>query len=172
MKNALFAMSSALALALVIVGVFAYRQTAGLKTQVEDSAAQVRELKAKLAARTASDALDLTARCAKQAAEMFRYSGLDKNQMGGYISHYNPKLGKCFIQTGSMATFGKTLWTYKTLFDAFEQKQYGDYSWHTDPVKKAWEVPPFTCTVTMPSGEEVFCKSDAEFEQLIKVYME
>ena len=38
--------------------------------------------------------------------------------------------------------------------------------------KKYWEVPPLQCQVVLPSGEEQRCKSDDEFKDLIKLYME
>jgi len=164
-----------LGLAVAVLAAFAYLQSTGLKEhekQLTDARTKVQELDVKLAAKAASEALDLQARCAKQADEAFRIIGLAKNRSAGYISHYNRMLGKCFIKTMDNATYDKTLWTYKTLVDAFELKQYGDYMWHTDPPKKAWEVPPFTCTVTLPSGEEKACNSDAEFEALVKEYME
>jgi hypothetical protein len=103
--------------------------------------------------------------------EMFRYSGLDKEQAAGFTSHYNPALGRCFIETTNTKTFGETIWNYKEVSDAYEQKQFAGYSWHTVGEKKYWEVPPFTCSVNMPNGEEQHCKSSDEFDELIKTYM-
>jgi hypothetical protein len=92
--------------------------------------------------------------------------------MAGYENHYNAKLNKCFILTQSTSTnFAPTIWTYKSLFDAFEGKSYGEYAWHTVKNKKFWEVPPFQCKVLLQSGEEQICKSDEEFQELTKSYM-
>ena len=63
------------------------------------------------------------------------------------------------------------IWTHRTVFDPFEEKVYGDYHWHTDPVKKYWEVPPFQCKVVLLIGDDHICKSDDEFKDLIKTYM-
>jgi hypothetical protein len=60
----------------------------------------------------------------------------------------------------------------KTLSDAFEGSLYGEYNWKSDKVKKYWQVPPFMCKVTLPSGKEKICHSDDEFDALVKQYME
>jgi len=65
-----------------------------------------------------------------------------------------------------------TIFTSKTLTDAFEGKVYGNYIWSTQKGKKYWEVPPLECKVTLPSGEEKACHSSDEFDELVKQYME
>jgi hypothetical protein len=91
----------------------------------------------------------------------------------GYVNHYNEKMNGCFMVISSTDT--KTspgrIFTNVTLVDAFEGKAFGNYAWQSDPVKKYWEVAPFLCDVTLPSGEKKACKSDVEFKELIKVYM-
>lgn len=62
--------------------------------------------------------------------------------------------------------------TAKKVMDAFESKVYANYVWSTRPGKKFWEVPPLECTVTLLSGEESTCHSSAEFDSLVKQYME
>jgi hypothetical protein len=58
------------------------------------------------------------------------------------------------------------------VFDAFEGKEYATYIWHIEKNKKYWEVPPFECKVTSISGGETECHSQAEFDELVKQYME
>jgi hypothetical protein len=99
--------------------------------------------------------------------------GYKPKDIAGYENHYNTKLNKCFIMVQNTdATYSPTIWTHKSLFDAYEGKAYGDYSWHTVKNKRYWEVPPFMCKVVLPTGEEHWCKSDEEFDELIKVYMQ
>lgn len=118
--------------------------------------------------------IDLQEQCAKQAREQYNQSEWSKEPDAGFTNHYNQTLNKCFMLIGN--TDAKidpgTIWTNVTLVDAFEGKVLGSYHWHTEKGKKYWEVPPFQCEVTLPSGEKVFCKSQAEFDDLIKIYME
>ena len=94
--------------------------------------------------------------------------------MTGFTNHYNEKLNRCFmlVEETDVKSDPGTIWTNKTLLDAFEGKELATYSWHSDKVKKYWQVPPFQCEVTLPSGEKKICNSGAEFDELIKVYME
>jgi hypothetical protein len=124
--------------------------------------------------------LELQEKCAKQAREQFKLdrrdyeedaakAGAAKEDYAVFTNHYNEKLNKCFMVTESQVS-GTT--TYKFLSDAFERKLYGSYNWQMVPGKKYWEVPPRTCTVTLPTGEEKICHSSDEFDELIKYYME
>jgi hypothetical protein len=135
---------------------------------------QNRELTAKLEALGKSKTLDLQEQCAKQAEEVFKFGKWDKESLADYTNHYNATLNKCFIEIQSMdaKTAPPDIFTNKTVSDAFEGKGYGEYMWKSDRVKKYWEVPPLQCRVTLPSGEERFCHSSDEFDQLIKQYME
>jgi hypothetical protein len=117
---------------------------------------------------------DLQERCAKQAREQFKQLGWDKQEVAGFTNHYNEKMNKCFmlIQSTDAKSSPGTIWTNSVLLDAFEGKELGTYSWHTVKDKKYWEVPPFQCEVTLPSGEIKPCNSEVEFNELIKIYME
>lgn len=118
--------------------------------------------------------LELQEQCAKQAREEFKQAGWDKD-WAGFTNHYNEKLNRCFmlveITDASKSTLGM-IWRYKTLTDAFEGKTIGLFVWHTEKGKKYWEVPPFQCELTPPAGERVFCKSEEEFDEFVKTYME
>jgi hypothetical protein len=167
MRLALLFAVVALVLAYVV-----YRQNAAIRDQQKT----LTELRAQVAApqtKPQTNTLEYQAKCAEQAAKIFKDSGFKPNQMAGYENHYNAKLNKCFILIQNVdAKSPGTVWTFKNLSDAYEGKSYGEYAWHTDKVKKYWEVPPFMCKVVLQSGEDRVCKSDDEFQELTKPYME
>jgi hypothetical protein len=93
--------------------------------------------------------------------------------MAGYENHYNETMNKCVIAiSDTEPSAGGTFYTSRTVFDAIEGKTYGEYIWQSDKVKKFWEVAPLMCRVTDANGEEHKCKSDDEFKQLLKPYMD
>jgi hypothetical protein len=134
---------------------------------------EIRDLNARLAERSKAD--EAQAKCAEQARKVFDNSGYSKSEIAAYENHYTTKLGKCamrVLHTDAHTARGKVIWTYLNVLDAFEGKQYGTYAWHTETNKKYLVVPPFTCEVTLPTGEQKTCYSMDEFEELVKVYME
>lgn len=143
---------------------------------IREQQVRLSELTAQLAVsetKARSNLLDYQGKCADQARKAFNDLGFKPNDMAGYENHYNAKLNKCFVSVQNTdAKYAPTIWTHKTLFDAYEGRTYGDYHWHTVKDKKYWEVPPFMCKVVRPSGDDQYCKSDDEFEKLIKTYME
>ncbi|HVO11065.1 MAG TPA: hypothetical protein VMX54_10040 [Vicinamibacteria bacterium] len=116
--------------------------------------------------------LELQAKCAEQARKTFQQEGYDKRQMADYTNHYSSPISRCFVEIRNTRVYGDTTWTYRYVVDAFEGKEYGTYMWHTEKGKKYWEVPPFQCEATLPSGEKKQCHSDDEFTELVKPYME
>jgi hypothetical protein len=130
-------------------------------------------LKASKAPESPMEMLELQAQCSAQARKEFEYEGLAKKDMAGYESHYSPELKRCFVATSltDAKTNPKVIWTTRSVYDAFEGKEYATYMWHTVEDKKYWEVPPFQCEVTLPSGEKKICHSDDEFSELIRPYM-
>jgi hypothetical protein len=146
----------------------------GNSDRIAQLESQNRELTAKLEFLTKTRSLDLQEQCAKQSREVFKSGKWDKDPLADYTNHYNAKLNKCFIeiQSTDAKTAPPAIFTNKTVSDAFEGKGYGEYMWKSDRVKKYGEVPPLQCKVTLLSGEEKFCHSSDEFDQLIKQYME
>jgi hypothetical protein len=120
-----------------------------------------------------SDTLDEQAKCATQARKDFEDWSYSAREGADFVSHYNPSLDRCFVQFQYTrgATAGGRIWFFRTVFDAFEGKEYASYSWLSEKDKKFWEVPPKTCEVTLPSGDKKRCQSDDEFMQIVKVYM-
>lgn len=132
---------------------------------------QNKELAAKLEAVTKQTSLDLQERCAKQARAEFKAGDNEKEPMS-FTNHYSAKLDKCFIEVTSSADSGNVPNTHRIVSDAFEGKVYAEYHWRNDTGKKYWEVEPFMCRVVLQTGEETFCKTTAEYEALIKQYMQ
>jgi hypothetical protein len=139
----------------------------------------VKQLDSKVDEKGTTSSLELQAKCSEQARKFFSDMGFAKNDMAGFENHYNSQMNKCFVQVSSSKAFktdakksSSTLWTYRNVFDAFEGKEYGSFAWHDKEGKKYWEIPPFQCEVTLPSGEKKFCHSDDEFTDLVKVYMQ
>lgn len=163
-----------LALAVVAIGMFAYH-----RDQEHDRV--IRELTAKIdhsqrqidhSQRQAAD-LGLQQKCAEQARKEFTAWGWAKNPMASFENHCNSRLNKCFMLINDMTTMGDETFSNKSLSDAFEGRSYAEYMWHTVKDKKYWEAAPSICKVTLPSGEDTFCRSDVEFDDLIKkLYME
>jgi|SRR5580704_3788174 hypothetical protein len=161
---------SFLVVACIALAYLVHSQSSTLKQQQEE----IKELGARVQAMPKNATLELQEKCAKQAREEFNVDGWEKEKLAGFSNHYNVALNKCFIlieNTDTKTTPG-TIWTNKTLTDAFEGKVYGEYMWHSDKVKKYWEVPPVRCKVTTLSGEEQNCASSGEFDALLRQYME
>lgn len=152
------------------LGIFLFRQSATIASQEAQLAAIGAELSA-LKLQTKSVSLDIQVKCSEQAHKAFVQSGFKANDWAGYQNHYNAQLKKCFIETQNTTTQGKTVWTYRNVYDAVEGKQYATYAWHTDAEKQYWEVPPFMCNVESPQGEKQQCHSEEEFSKLIQIYM-
>lgn len=112
--------------------------------------------------------LDQQEKCATRSRKDFEDWGYINKDGADFVSHYNAALDRCFIQTQNRMPGGVF---YRDLFDAYSGKQYGEYGWEENPSKKYWEVPPFSCHVTLPSGEDRSCQSDDDFQKLAAVYM-
>ncbi|MGB7848670.1 MAG: hypothetical protein WBL63_23865 [Candidatus Acidiferrum sp.] len=166
----LFATFTFLVLLVAVLTFLAYLQQSALHDQQD----RIVDLQRQIAANFASTIpLEHQEKCAEQAKKFFNELGYRPKNMAAYENHLNVELNKCFVVVDlTDTTHSPTIWTDRNLFDAYEGKIYGQYAWHTDPSRKHREVAPVWCMVVLPSGEERMCKSDEEFEELIKVYME
>lgn len=157
-----------LCVAILVLALQSYRDHLLITAQ----RAEVLAFKSQLGSLPRNGSLKLQEQCSNQARKEFNERGFASNDFAGYENHYNAALNKCFVLFRSTSTkFKPDIWHYSTLADAYEEKEYGDYSWHTVKGKKYWEVPPFSCKVTLPSGAEKTCNSEDEFNDLIKPYM-
>ena len=137
---------------------------------------QIEELKVKLADKTKLVNLELQEKCSSKAKEVFRFMGYNEtNQngdMAGYQSHFNTKLGKCFMTIESLTVTKGNFVNNSLLFDAYEQREYAEYAWMPRNNKKYWEVPPLICKLIPSSTSEQFCKSEDEYKAFVAKYME
>lgn len=140
---------------------------------IQELQGEVRQLNAKLAEGARAD--EVQRACAAQAGKVFDAAGYPKSDFAAYASHYAAKLDKCMMRvlhTDAQSARGKMIWLYVNVLDASDGRQYGTYTWHTLSSKKFLIVPPATCEVTLPTGEQKTCHSMDEFEELVKVYTE
>jgi hypothetical protein len=155
----------------LILALHIYRQQATIRDQRNQLLDLQKKVAADLAPKTAP--IEYQEKCAEQARRAFNEMGYKPKDFAVYENHYNTKLSKCFIMIQNTdTTYSPTIWTHKSLLDAYEGRAYAEYSWHTVKNKKYWEVPPFMCKVILPTGEDHYCKSDEEFEELIRSYMQ
>jgi len=163
-------------LAIALLGIALIILVGIMRTQSNNIRAlhgEVRDLNAKLAQGTKAG--EAQADCAAQAGKLFAASGYSKDEFTAYASHYAPKLEKCMMRvlhTDTQMSGGRMIWAYVNVVDVSNRKQYGAYAWHTVTSKKFLIVPPATCEVTLPTGEQKTCHSMDEFEELVKVYTE
>ena len=124
-------------------------------------------------AASAKEDYELQERCGKRAEEFFKReygSGISHTEggysMSGYINHYNKKLNKCFfLLTLSDSPYkgkNKSFSTTIELFDINEQNEYGNFY-----IRPQVDKFPIACKVV-----DKFCHSQAEWQALIKPYME
>ena len=110
--------------------------------------------------------------CHDQAHARFIQLGLEGQPTQSFRSRYNTQLDKCYLQIENTSVSLDILWKNLTLSEAVSGINLGSYSWRSAPGQTPADVPPFTCEVTMPSGGKTECKSETEFRNLIKAYMD
>jgi hypothetical protein len=103
-------------------------------------------------------------KCTAQAEKVFRELGYKLNGSTSNVSevlksHFNPSRNKCFMTIETMSRDGTQA---RYLLDAFEQREYAEYFWMVDAVKKYWDNPPKVCKEMPTSGDEQACHSDDE----------
>ena len=122
---------------------------------------------AHVSAQPNKDLYELQERCGKRAAEVFdREYGSDKNgqTLFNYENHYSERFKKCFFLEIAMSyerEEGKPASKIMRLFDINENKEYGAF------VGGPTESTPVTCVVR---GKN--CRSESEWRQLLKPFME
>ena len=162
---------------LVVVGALAWRLT----IEVENSGQlrhELEQITERLAHKSRLENLQLQEKCAEQAKKVFHALGYKDVQQSlntdAYQSHYNTTLGKCFmaIESTDMTTAPGTAFINRVLLDAFEQREYAEYTWMSRKDKKYWEVPPTICKLIESSTSEKICKSEDEYKAFVAKYVE
>src|SRR6516165_7260725 len=106
---------------------------------------------AALADKSKQDALALQEKCAAQAEKVFGQLGYKSNLTSENLdnnslqSHFIQKFNKCFMTIEENRYDSDRVFTSRFLLDAYEQREYGEYIWMSDKVKKYWEVQPIVC---------------------------
>ena len=140
--------------------------------QTKQQANQIIAIQNKINAFTKTADLDLQAKCSKQASFMFNELGYNKSgnfgSLSSYQSHYNNKFNKCFLSIYSVE--GK--FVNQSVIDAYEQKVFATYMWTGQDGKKYWEVAPVLCKSMPDTSSEKICKSDKEYKEFVKSFME
>jgi hypothetical protein len=151
-------MRDALIFALLVAVAFLGYEMHSQNSALVDQQRQIKELNSKLEAKLQTASLELQEKCSKQAHDFAE---------GLFTSHYNEKLNKCFILIVNMKPQRDGNYVgIKELYDAFEGKSYGEYSWNTG------KLAPYICKGTLLSGDEKFCHSSDEFDGIVKLYMQ
>jgi hypothetical protein len=162
---------------LIIICILSWRLS-GEVTQNGQMRSEIEQLQGQLADKSKLQDLQLQAKCAEQAKKVFHELGYKDTQQNLntdiYQSHYNTKLGKCFmaVESTDMTTNPGTQFTYRFLMDAFEQREYAEYTWMSRKDKKYWEVPPTICKLMESSTKVQVCKSEDEYKAFIARYIE
>lgn len=119
------------------------------------------------ASKSAAETLELENKCFAAASAFFKENGFDPKNCG-FQNHYNSKINKCFINIKSaIIEEDGRLGFHRSLYDVYNRKKYGEYSWKPEEGKNYWEVKPSTCFVLDKS-----CQAIEDYESFIKVYME
>ncbi len=102
--------------------------------------------------------MQLQKKCSNETERFFRKE-YGKKELSGYVNHYNRKMNKCFILISSPEVASKTI--YETLYDHFENKEYGSFYSSIDGRQNV------ICNML-----GTHCKSYDEWQSLVKPYME
>lgn len=149
--------------------------TIGLIALASHQSATIKEQETQLAAandRLTAESIAVQSQCAKQARLAWLDMGFTSKDLASYQNHFNVRLKKCMVYLQTQTYSGSVGIEMGTVFDAFENRDYGKYMWKNSTEKKYYEVAPLACDVESSTGESQTCHSKDEFEQMIKVYME
>ena len=138
-------MRGVVAALLLVAGLLAWGLTSEVKKNSQ-LGGQVDQLTKKLTDKSRLEDLQLQEKCAEQAKKVFNEYFL-KNPPPGeldtdeYQSHYNTKLGKCFMQIESIRMLNQpglvgTMSIHRFLADAYKRRVYADYMWTSRKDKK------------------------------------
>ena len=132
------------------------------------------DLRSQQADKAQVDELRFQRECDSQSLAAFSHAGykIGKNEKSGtvfnadYESHYNRKLGQCFILSHE---YQLTKYTTDFLHDAYSRREYAEL-FVMSLESSAPQIA--TCVLRPPQGGERTCESKAEFESFVSQYME
>lgn len=130
-------------------------------------------LQASLADKTKMENATLSRECSDKAEQVYKSGGYNTNSAwDSYVSHYDPKLSKCFIQVQTGNQIGDNFFTMKMLFDAYDGRSYGNYTGHVNLKGEAGNHFVNECHLTPLGQDEVYCKTEGAFDAFTKAYLE
>jgi hypothetical protein len=167
-----------LAIILATSLVSVWNQSNRRESLIQTQSAKIDNLEAQLkAAQTTAQngTIQEQTTCAQQAEHMFHALGYSRRERcdGGddFMSRYQPDTHRCFLKIeSSYAKAGQSV-VSKSVVDAISREPLGVYMWISEKDKKYWEVAPMECFVFDLNGTKQHCKSDEEFENLARKYM-
>ncbi len=109
--------------------------------------------------------------CEQSALTRFRALGMEGHPGAKYTGRFNTALNQCYELVEYRHSATGTDWMNATLYDV-DGKVFATYGWHSDSDRPAAEISPYSCDVTMPTGERRTCGSEAEFRKLADAYMQ
>jgi hypothetical protein len=106
--------------------------------------------------------------CSEQAERNFNtssFSDLKVNDVYTYTSYLQPGTGVCYMEVTGRYTYGNGARGYSnTIFDAFENRDYGMY------VDSQGYSRPASCHIYLPGKPGIWCSSREEFDRLVLKY--
>lgn len=126
-----------------------------------------------LADKTKMENATLSRECSDKAEQVYKSGSYNANSMAdSYVSHYEPKLSKCFIEVTTSSQIGDNFFKMKNLFDAYDGRGYGDYIGHINLKGSAGNAFVNQCDMTPIGKDKTYCKSEGEFDAFTKGYLE
>ena len=108
--------------------------------------------------------------CEQSARARFQALGLDAHPGAKSKGHFSAALNQCYELMEDRHSSTGTDWKNLTLYDA-DGKVFASYGWHSDSDSPGAVISPYTCEVTLPSGQHRDCGSEDEFTALVGAYM-
>jgi len=108
--------------------------------------------------------IELQSKCASQARKIFGDLGYGENDH--FENHFNENLGKCFVYISSDTIKRGSVMQIRLLLDAFENREFGRFMNYKEREGNAWVQYSFQCTGFLPSGKNISCDSEQDFDKL------
>lgn len=109
--------------------------------------------------------------CKAAARSQFHLAGLDIDPLATFTSQYNKRLKRCFIEyDAALANSSGQIIVNRSLADA-KGMDYADFIAIKNSGTGSAATPIF-CEIILQSGEPLDCRSEQEFNEFIRDYIE
>lgn len=113
--------------------------------------------------------------CASQAGREFTGMGYSRAEaskiIASFTNHYDQARSICFMIITSTTSSTESILTSNSLSDAFEGKEYGSYISNLSTARGT-SARLIDCYVLSAGRTKQLCRSEDEFNELVKPYME